>query len=185
MDRVEKHLRHLGRKSPDLLQPPVSDADLQRWSAEFPFAFTEELRAVYSWRDGTRADAGDLLENLHFFPGFVLLSLEDARRHYMERKDGAQWQENWFPLFADEAGDYYVVPCEAARVESTAVIGFVHGEPEQIAEYQSVAAMMATLDAAFAAGVFFVDGDDSLEIDDDRYKRVARRFNPGISEWQD
>jgi hypothetical protein len=31
-------------------------------------------------------------------------------------------------------------------------------------------------------GVFFVDTDDTLEMDDDMYAPIAARFNPGISE---
>lgn len=184
MDRVLAYLHRLGRRSAHLLQPPLSDAELQSWQSRFPFEFTRELEAIYSWRNGTKADPGTLLDDLHMFPGFFFLSMEDAHRTYLERKDGPQWQEEWFPLFSNDAGDFYLVPCCKQKVQGTEVIGFVHGEPEQVPEYESVAAMAATLDAAFAEGVFFIDQDDTLEMDDDKYKLIARRFNPGIREWQ-
>ncbi|MDQ6685913.1 MAG: SMI1/KNR4 family protein [Pseudomonadota bacterium] len=184
-DGIVAHLRHLGRKSPDLLQPPLPSPAFATCAAKFPFPLTGELLAIYAWRNGTRAEQGESLENLHFFPGFFLLSLEDALRNYLERKQNTQWRDDWFPLFADDAGDFYVVPCGSVGVDSTEVIGFVHGEPTQVAEYESIAAMLRTLNAAFAEGVFFVDHDGSLEMDDDKYKLLARRFNPKIDEWQD
>ncbi len=65
------------------------------------------------------------------------------------------------------------------KVDSTVVIGFVHGEPEQVPEDESLAAMAATLNAAFAEGAFYVDQDDTMEIDDDKYKLIAREIQSG------
>ena len=185
MDKVVAHLRGLGRNAPGLLQDPLSNDVLQIWAARFPFPLTRELDAIYLWRNGTKANEDDLLEDLYLFPGFYLLSIEEAHQTYLERKDAPQWREGWFPLFADGAGDFYIIPCGKQKAESSVVIGFLHGEPEQIAEYDSLAAMVATLEAAFAQKAFYVDeDDDSLEIDDDRYGRIAGRFNPGIPEWR-
>jgi hypothetical protein len=184
MDSIVTHLRRLGRKAPDLLQPPLSVHEFQTWVSRFPFSLTHELNAIYSWRNGTRADQGELLENLYLFPGFYLLSIEDAYRTYQERRDTPQWREEWFPLFADEAGDFYVVPCDKVPIDRAVVIGFLHGEPEQVPEYESLAAMAATLDAAFDEAAFYLDRDDTMEIDDDKYRRIARAFNPEIKEWQ-
>ena len=44
--------------------------------------------------------------------------------------------------------------------------------------------MAATLDAAFDEAAFYLDRDDTMEIDDDKYRRIARAFNPEIKEWQ-
>lgn len=184
LDAIVAHLLLLGRRSPTRLQPPLTPGELRRWEARFPFAFTREIEAVYSWRNGTIANEGDLLDNLHFFPGFYLLSMEEARQTYLERRDAPQWQEGWFPLFADDGGDFYLVSCQKRKLGRSEIIGFINGEPEQIAEYESVAAMLATLEAAFAEGAFFIDTEDTLEMDDDKYARIAARFNPGISEWQ-
>jgi hypothetical protein len=185
MDDVVAHLRRLGRRVPELLQAPLSNEELQLWEAKFPFSMTRELEAIFSWRNGTKAREDDLLEDLYLFPGFYLLSIEEAYETYLERKDAPQWREGWFPLFADGAGDFYILPCGDKQADSSVVIGFLHGEPEQIAEYDSLAAMAATLEAAFAQRAFYVDTvDDSLEIDDDSFGSIAARFNPGIPEWR-
>ncbi len=76
MDSIVAHLRRLGRKAPDLLQPPLPARDLRLWASRLPFSLTRELNAMYSWRNGRVADRGELLENLHLFPGFYLLSIK-------------------------------------------------------------------------------------------------------------
>lgn len=185
MDRVVEHLRRLGRSVPDLLQRPLANDELQMWAARFPFPLTRELEVIYTWRNGTMASEDDFLEDIYLFPGFYLLSIEEAHLTFLERKDAPQWREGWFPLFADGAGDFYVVPCGGQKTDSSVVIGFLHGEPEQIVEYESIAAMVATLEAAFAEKAFYVDQNDgSMEIDDEKYSQIASRFNPRITEWR-
>src|SRR6202011_2909454 len=107
-----------------------------------PFSLTRELESIYQWRNGTKAVEGDLLEDLYFFPGFYFLSIEEAVQTYYEREGSPQWRKAWFPLFADGAGDFYIVPCAKKKLNASRVIGFLHGEPEQKAEYESVTAMM-------------------------------------------
>lgn len=184
LDRIVEHLRRLGRRTPGLLLDGLSGPDLESWEAAFPFAFTRELDRIYQWRNGTKAEEGDLLEALHFFPGFYFLSIEEAVQTYRERERSPQWRKAWFPLFADGGGDFYVVPCLGEKTDASEIIGFIHGEPEQIVEYESLSAMIATFESCFAEGAFFVDDDDTMEIDDDKHRDIAHRFNPEVPEWQ-
>jgi hypothetical protein len=184
LDRILAHLRRLDRPSADLLQRALTPAEIEALAAELPFSLTEEVERLYQWRNGTKAEPGDTLDDLHFFPGFYFLSLEEAIESYAEKEDAEQWHKGWFPLFANGAGDFYVVPCKRKKVASTEVIGFLHGEPEQIAEYESLETMTETLEACFREGVFYVDEDETLEMDDDRHAEIAHRYNPRIEEWQ-
>ena len=184
LDEIVAHLRRLGRHAPSLLQVPLTREEIQEWESRLPFALTRELATIYQWRNGTKAEESDLLESLYFFPGFYFLSIEEAVQTYQERGDSPQWREGWFPLFADGGGDFYIVPCAQQKVAASEVIGFIHGEPEQGAEYESVEAMIQTLEACFREGAFFVDDDDTMEIDDERHREIAHRFNPTIPEWQ-
>lgn len=184
LDRIVAHLRRLGRGAPDRLQQGLSQQELASWESQLPFALTGELVALYQWRDGTKAEEGDLLEDLYFFPGFYFLSMEEAVQTFKEMEEAPQWSEGWFPVFADGGGNFYIVPCTAKKVDESEVIGFLHGEPDQIAEYESVSSMIETLEACFTEGAFFVDVDDTMEIDDDKHREIANRINPGIPEWQ-
>lgn len=184
LDRIVRHLRRLNRHAPERLQPGLSPQELEAWESRLPFALTSEVESMYRWRNGTRAEEGASLEDLYFFPGFYYLSIEEAVQTYREREDAPQWRMGWFPLFANGAGDFYIVPCRRKKLETSEIIGFLHGEPEQTAEYESLASMIQTLEACFREGAFFLDDDDTMEIDDDKQRVIARRLNPTIEEWQ-
>lgn len=185
LDRIAQALADLGHPVLGRLQPPLAPEQRAVIWARLPFAPTAELDAAYAWRDGTNTHEGDVLDDLNFFPGFHFLSLEEAVRTYRERAGSAQWHAHWFPLFADGAGDFYVVPCRMERVDQSGVIGFIHGEPEQPVEYESLASMLETLAQAYASKAIVMDIDGILEFDDLQYSLIARRLNPRQDVWQD
>ncbi len=185
LDECVAHLSRLKHPVVSRLQPGLTDAEVAQIEATLPFTLTQELRVVYRWRNGIPVEEGDILASLWFFPGFYLPSLQYARQTFEERKLAKQWRRGWFPLFEDGAGDFYIVPCAPKKsVDKAPVIGFIHGEPEQLVEYLDVTTMMETLAACYAQGAFFVNSDGVLDIDDDAQARIARRLNPGVAEWQ-
>jgi len=184
LDRIVQFLARQERVTPALLQPGLSTVDTRAWEARLPFLLPLELEQLYRWHDGTRVDEGVQLDSVYFFPGFYLLSLEEAVETFMERRDAPQWQEGWFPVFADGGGDFYLASCTNEKKETAEIIGFIHGEPQQPVEYESLTAMIKTIDACYAEGAFFIAEDNTLEIDDDLHREVARRLNPEIPEWR-
>jgi hypothetical protein len=110
--------------------------------------------------------------------------MDEAVQTLEEREDSEQWREGWFPVFANGAGDFYVVPCQEKKIDAAEVIGFLHGEPEQTAEYESLTAMTYAIEACFREKAFYLDEHDTMEIDDEKQREIARRFNPTIREWQ-
>lgn len=183
MDAIASSLQRLGHPCVALLRPPLSrDARNGLWK-RLPFAPTQELDELYEWRDGTEAPAGALLDNLHIIPGFFLMSLNEAVDVYFERASGPQWQSNWFPFLADGAGDFYVVPCLPSSIPAAGVVGFIHGEPEQPVEYESIETMMRTFAEAYVAGAVILDEDGCLEYDDEAFRLIAQRNNPGQTIW--
>jgi cell wall assembly regulator SMI1 len=184
LDELVAHLARLTRPVVGLLQPGLSAAEVAQVEATLPFRLTEELKAIYRWRNGTPVKEGDLLGDLWFFPGFYFPALEHARRSYEERKDAKQWRKGWWPLFENGAGDFYNVPCKKKAADRAPVIGFLHGEPEAPVEYLDVTTMIETLADCYAQGVFFITPDGRLEMDDDRHEQIARQHNPGVGAWQ-
>lgn len=184
LDRIVVQLQRRSRPVAGLLLPGLTRPEIDHLTAPLPFLLPEELKTVYEWRNGTQADAGDILGDLHFFPGFYLLSLNEAIECFNERRYAPQWRIGWFPIFADGAGDFYLVRCLDKPVESAEVIGFIHGEPEQSVEYESIRAMMETIAECYETSAFFVDHDGYLEMDDDQHCLIAQKYNPGVKEWQ-
>ncbi len=149
----------------------------------FPFKLPEELIELYGIYNGTRIPENSVLDDLHFFPGFYFLSIEDAMIHYNVFKSDNRWQQNWFPIFANGGGDFYAVACQNANVEKGQIVGFILGEEKHPVEYSSVTSMMSTIAECFERGVFFQTFEGYLETDDMFQIRIAQKYNPNISIW--
>jgi cell wall assembly regulator SMI1 len=184
LDRILDHLVRLKHPVVKMLQPPLTAAEVAAVEATLPFQLTEEVRAIYRWRNGITVSQTDILAHQWFFPGYYFPSLQEARLRFEGRKNAPQWHRGWYPLFDSGAGDFYIVPCKKKAQESTPVIGFLHGEPEQPVEYLSVVSMVETLAECYEKGAFFLNDQDRLDVDDDAQARLARRHNPGLAEWQ-
>ncbi|HEY6556222.1 MAG TPA: SMI1/KNR4 family protein [Polyangiaceae bacterium] len=184
LDAVVAHLARLGRPVVSVLQPGLTPAEIARVEATLPFLLTEEIKAVYRWRNGIVVSPHEVLGNLWIVPGFYLPSLEHARQRFEGRKLAPQWRKGWYPLFEDGAGGFYIVPCKKKPTDRAPVIGFIHGEPEQPVEYLDVTTMIETFADSFAQGAVFVNDEGNLDIDDDAHAEIARRHNPGVAVWQ-
>ncbi|WP_425310759.1 hypothetical protein AADG42_18935 [Ammonicoccus fulvus] len=141
-----------------------------------------EVETLYVWRDGTQT-AGATLDDLHLFPGFYLLSLEDVLANYRSFVTDPRWNHGWLPLFTDGAGDFYLV--ELGGRSSGWVRRFRIDEAEHPVEFRSLTDMVVTLAAAFDRGVFFIDSDGYLEMNDLRFGKLAAELNPAVHWWTD
>jgi len=179
---IETGLERLGRSALlRALRPGLRRDEVDRLLKAAGMPIGSAVEALYGWRDGTQT-AGVTLDDIQMFPGFYLLSVEDAITNYRAFVVDPRWSPGWLPLFANGGGDFYLVdmgePSEVVR-------HFRIEEAEHPIEFRSLAGMVDTLAAAFDRGVFFVDGDGYLEMDDLRFASVAAELNPGVSWWTD
>lgn len=183
LGQLEIELGRLHLPAADRLRTALPYEQWESLATSLPFKVPSELEQLYRWRDGVAAHTGDLLTDLQVFPGFYLLPMQEAVRIYHERENAPQWESGWFAFAADGAGDFYILPCNVPQPAN--VIGFIHGEPEQVVEYLSIHAMTQTLVTAYQQGAIFIDPLGDLEFDDDAYQLIARKHNPGIDVWRD
>jgi cell wall assembly regulator SMI1 len=181
LERIEAALRALGRtEALRRLLPGVRPETVRERLGEVGLDACRDLLELYAWHGGTRVDASTTLDDVHMFPGFYLLALDDALANYVAFRDDARWNRDWFPAFANGGGDFYAVWLKDG---AGAVVGFLIDQPEQPVEYESLATMFATLADCYDEGVFFVDDRGYLEMDDARHIDIARRHNPGVALW--
>ncbi|HEY0693981.1 MAG TPA: SMI1/KNR4 family protein [Kribbella sp.] len=181
---IESALRRLGREA--LLQSLQSGlpADAVRSALDSTgLPSTSELEEVYAWRNGTASDSPASLDDIQLFPGFHLLSLEDAVTNYRTFVTGERWTPRWLPVFANGGGDFYVV--DLSPTGAGAVRHFWIDEAEHPIEFSSLSAMMATLAQGFARGIFTVDPDGYLEMDDLVFGELATETNPDVAYWRE
>jgi hypothetical protein len=180
MNKIVAQLTRLQRPVVKLLQPGLSLDEIAQYEKKLSFKLTPELILLYQLKNGTTAPENTPLEDMWFFPGFYFLSLGEAADVCLRRQRSRQWKKDGFPVFADGGGDFYVVSCDAKS--PAGVIGFMHGEPEQEVEYQSLAAMFETIAECLIEGAFFVKNDD-FEIDDAKHEQIAAKLNPNVAFW--
>lgn len=185
LDAILQHLRKLQRPVVSRLQGGLEKGVLENTAKNIQVRFVEDLVELYSWRDGTRVSPGDNLDELHFFPGFYLLSLNDACKTYDSLRNDPRWSCLWFPVFANGGGDFYAVTCSDQASERGAVIGFMLGADDQPVEFENLSSMTRTLLSCYDEGVFFVNAEGFLEADDDGFARIARLSNPKVKLWNE
>ena len=134
-----------------------------------------DVETLYAWRDGTQT-AGVTVDDIHIFPGFYLLSLDDAVTNYRAFEADPRWVPGRLPLFADGGGDFYAVDLDGEP--SGLMRHFRIEESGQPVEFGSLADMMVTVATGFDRGVFFVDPEGYLEMDDLAFAAIAAEFNP-------
>lgn len=174
------HLVRLHRPVVRFLKPGLSESRIPEILGDLEIAVPLELREMYSCRDGILIPKGHILDDLHFFPGFYWLSLEDAVTTYKSLHGDRRWHSSWFPVFANGGGDFYAVVCTPTPVDSGEVVGFILGESDHPVEFRDLTAMLRTVRACFDEKVFFLSAEGYLEADDMAQARVARRFNPDL-----
>lgn len=182
LDAILRHLEKLRRPVVDELRPGLQCAALEVRTRTLQIALPEELKELYRWRDGTEIRKGSLLDDLHFFPGYYLMSLDDALTSYELFQDDPRWDHTWFPVFANGGGDFYaVVTCQQeCGTRSVPVVGFLFGEPDHEIEYECLTAMISCLSVCFEKEIFFVSAEGYLEADDDRQFQVDQNFNASL-----
>jgi len=139
------------------------------------------LEALYSWHDGTRTTGCTTVDDLHMFPGFYMLSLEDALADYQAFFGDSRWDSGWLPVFANGGGDFYVVDLNASQ--QGAVRHFRIEESVHPVEFLTLSDMLRTIAAGFERGLFFVDAGGYLEMDDIEFAALAADLNPAVGWW--
>ena len=168
-----------------LLNPGISISQIRDAVASQGLPYSPELEALYEWHDGTSgAGSGPaLLGDMWLLPGFYLPSLDEAVTNYAVFRKDPRWNPNWFPVFADGGGDFYVI--DFGNAPSRFVRHFRLEESEHPVEYRSLAAMIDTFAAAFESGAIFVDETGYVDVDDEAFNIVAARLNSDIPWWAD
>jgi hypothetical protein len=166
-----------------LLKPGVN-ADLVRDGlALYGLLTNAQLEALYGWHNGTNSNPGTVLGSMWLLPGFYLLGLDEAIANHTSFKDDSRWDPQWFPVFADGGGDFYIM--DLSPKAAPAIRRFYLEGTEQPLHYESLAALIDTAAAALEAGAIYVDETGFVDVDADAFAIIAARLNPNIPWWTD
>lgn len=178
LSRIEAGLAQLGRGVLlRALRPGLGAEEVGRQLTGAGLPNDSAVASLYGWRNGSETE-GVTLDDIQMFPGFYLLSLEDAVTNYRAFDADQRWSPGWLPIFANGGGDFYLV--DLGDESPGMVRHFRIEEAEHPIEFRSLPDMMTTLAAGFDRGVFYVDPHGSLEMDDVRFAALAKEVNPSV-----
>ena len=181
LNEIEKCLQKLDHPCVDHLNPRISSQKIQELFEEIPLQPTQDLRALYTWRNGSKDSEGITLGELAFFPGFYLMSLEESIQTYMELRARNGWDKSWFPIFASGGGDFYAM--NLAPEAQGQILGFYVFEEEGQVEYRSLKSMLATLKACYEQGIIIRNERGYLDMDYRKHAEIAHDINPEVKIW--
>lgn len=184
LEDVENGLQRLQRSVLlGALQPGLNTERVGSLLGQIGLSASGQVEALYGWRDGTRTAGVGSLDDIHFFPGFYLLSMEDAVANYRVLVADQRWTPGWLPIFANGGGDFYVTDLGGSM--SGVVRHFRIEEAEHPVEFLTIRDMLATIAAGFERELFFIDGSGYLDMDDLAYVALAAELNPRVPWWVD
>ena len=181
LNEIEKCLQQLDHSCVDHLNPGLSSQKIQELFEKIPLHPTQDLRALYTWRNGSKDCEGITLGELAFFPGFYLMSLEESIQTYLELRETDAWGKSRFPIFASGGGDFYAM--NLAPEAQGQILGFYVFEEETQVEYQSLKSMLATLKACYEQGIIFRNEQGYLDMDYRKHAEIAHDINPEVKIW--
>ena len=181
LNEIEKCLQQLDHSCLDHLNPGLSSQQIQELFEEIPLQPNQDLRALYTWRNGSEDSEEITLGELAFFPGFYLMSLEESIQTYMELRARNGWDKSWFPIFASGGGDFYAM--NLAPEAQGQILGFYVFEEEGQVEYRSLKSMLATLKACYEQGIIFRNEQGYLDMDYRKHAEIAHDINPDLKIW--
>ena len=181
LNEIEKSLQQLDHSCLVHLNPGISSQQIQELFEKIPLQPTQDLRALYTWRNGSEDSEGITLGELAFFPGFYLMSLEESIQTYLELRARNGWDKSWFPIFASGGGDFYAMNLTSEGQGQ--ILGFYVFEEEAQVEYWSLKSMLATLKACYEQGIIFRNEQGYLDMDYRKHTEIAHDINPEVKIW--
>lgn len=180
---LERSFFKLGRTNlMDVMQRGIDAAHVQHAMSEAGLRSTRDLEVLYGWRNGVAPDTRLPIGEISLWPGFYFLSIEEAVANYLAFVKDSRWQKGWFPVFADGGGDFYVVDLSVPH--RAPIRDFRLEESEHPIEFASLADMLRTLALGYEQECFFLKQNGFLDMDDERFEKLAARLNPGVDWWR-
>ena len=181
LNEIEKSLQQLDHSCVEHLNSGITSLKIQELFEEIPLQPNQDLRALYTWRNGSEDSEEITLGELAFFPGFYLMSLEESIQTYLELRERNGWDKFWFPIFASGGGDFYAM--NLAPESQGQILGFYVFEEEAQVEYRSLKSMLTALKNCYEQGIIFRNEQGYLDMDYREHAEIAHDINPDLKIW--
>lgn len=147
-----------------------------------------ELRKMYYWQNGIKADTGKYIGEFDFCSQGKMLPLEEAATHYEIYIKENQWKKNYFPLITTHAGDYLLYDVDKDSKTYGMLLFYSPSllivEPETA--YDSLESFFETIISCYQQGIYkFNESSNTLEVDHNREFKISIEKNPKSKYWKE
>ena len=175
------------------LAPGLSRAEIDAKVASLSGHLAAEVTEYFEWRNGLALDRE---VDLELFPQGIPLSLDEAVAQYgLQRTVAGQiaqqagvpagtiWDERWFPLFHNGAGDYHLTLLGPVAAGTTPVHGVTNDDRQTTFAYDSLTALIETTAECWKSGAYTHSGDGTIDEDRPAAAEIIRAHNPERMKW--
>ena len=159
------------------LQPGISAAKIEKLEQQYHVQLSDDIRAIYQWRDGTRSATNDA--SYDFIPIHRFVPLEEMLAEKAAEGKGpatllqraayrifAGQRDSWFCLFSDGMRDGYWF--DPTRKPSEGAVFYTFTEDNDFVFFPSPKNLMAGIAKCYEQGIFRVKpGTSPPQLDED------------------
>ena len=173
----------------ELLQPGLTDQEIQDWILNLPFQIPHEVYWLYKWRNGIKAPrfydfSLDFIPNYQFVPLTDAIKacemVEDFRNTYTSLQS-TNCDKPWFPILSSSDIGYFIVFGSEKMDNSSPVLFLDWSSGDLIVEvkYPNLTTMMAVVADCYEAGAYYLETEvmDQFGTTVEFLKENRQKFN--------
>lgn len=186
IQRLETWLQKIRPAYFDILQPGLTDAELDQFEEALGFELPKDFRLLYKWRNAQPFGGGRPVSDFPILvSGYQWMSKEEILEvlSYMEGAEEVAlnwWNTKWVPFLTDMTATEFCLDMAGSFDGIKGQILYVDGEDTpRIIMHSSIAKWLETVVIALESGIITGDEDVETVVSIEEYQELLKELNPG------
>ena len=190
LTKLESALEKFAPQTLATLQPGLAREEIIEREEQLGVTLSDEMRALYMWRNGQSADAGKDFVPGHFFPSLEwLIEERKASKKQLGELSAVQrasysafagHRDKWVGVFGDLAGDGYFF--DPTRTASEGAVFYNMAEDISYNFFPSLKSLLSYFIECYESKAYFVGADGKLEEDFNKSFELLPKYSS--SNWE-
>ncbi len=169
LHRILKWLEEHKPEAISLLQPGLSNNEIEELVKDLPIQFPQELYDLYKWKNGSE-DSPEQENVAYIFNGFSFYPLEYAIKIYRQKLikrnrstlniNSLGWIEIFFHYIGKEVGGYLVI--DDSQEAGQVIFTYNKDGAETVDRYTSLTSMITTIAECYETGAYSITKNEYL-----------------------
>jgi len=188
LEELEAILRKANAQLLDQMNPRLDDEKISSYEKQVQVEFSEDVRQLYRWKNGTRLSEGRTIAQQNLFGFGIFYPLQDVIGGYKAFYPEDQLKKHMLPIFGSGGGDYLFV--NVNKSGGTSGMVFLYSPALLYTEVpsaycDSLSSMISCIITCYKNGIYKFDiKQNELVIDYESEDKVFSQLNPRSSFWK-